>query len=464
MVLQKYFGTKKFYKSVLLLLIPIVIQQFISNFVSLLDNIMVGGLGSNSISAVAIVNQVISVYNLAIFGGLSGCSIFGAQFFGKNDMDGMRHTLRFKVYFGFIVTLIGIVLLALFGNTFFSLFLTGEGSDSDPALILKAAGEYTSVMLWGLIPFMVVQVYAGTLREAGNTIVPMVSGIIAIAVNLFGNYLLIEGHLGCPRLEVKGAAIATVVSRYVEMLCVVFYSHLHTRRFPFFKKVYRSGYIPFTLIKRIAVTGTPLLINEILWSLGMTYINQIYSTRSLDAMAALNISGTAWNLFCVIMFGMGTAVSIMIGQLLGAGKLEEARDTNRKLIVLTEIIHIVIAILMILAAPFIPMLYNVSDSIRSLTEKLLVIAGASLPLHSFAHVTYFTIRSGGKTLITFLFDAVYTWCVTVALAYILCHFTDMDLVSIYFCVQFIDIIKLVVGILMLRSDFWAQNIVKEDEK
>ena len=215
------------------------------------------------------------------------------------------------------------------------------------------------------------------------------------------------------------------------------------------------------LSSRMSRTAAPLLVNEILWSLGMTLINQFYSSRGLNAMAALNITGTAWNLFCVIMFAMGSAVSIMVGQRLGANQLEEARDVDRKLIFLTEVIHVLIGIAMILAAPYVPRLYNVGADVQDLTRRLLIVAGLALPIHSFAHVTYFTIRSGGRTLITFLFDAVYTWAVTVLLAFLLTRFTDLDIVRIYICVQFIDILKLVIGLIMLRSDFWARNVVRD---
>jgi Na+-driven multidrug efflux pump len=214
-------------------------------------------------------------------------------------------------------------------------------------------------------------------------------------------------------------------------------------------------------VGRIIRTGLPLLVNEILWSLGMTFINQFYSTRGLNAVAALNITGTAWNLFCVLMFAMGNAVSIMVGQRLGAGEMEEARDVDRKLIFLTEVLHVFIGLAMILCSPLVPLMYNVGPEVRDLTRRLLVIAGLSLPVHSFAHVTYFTIRSGGRTMITFLFDAVYTWVVTVLLAWFLTHRTNLDVLQIYFCVQFIDVIKLVIGLLMLRSDFWARNVVND---
>jgi len=461
--MRRFIGDRKFYKSVLTLLIPIIIQQFITSFVSLLDNIMVGNLGTEAISAASIANQVMMVFCLAVFGGMSGASIFGAQFYGKGDMDGMRHTFRFKMYFGVLISAAAILVYLLFGEQFIDSFLKGESNGGDMALTLRSGCNYLYIMLWGLPPFALVQVYAGTLRESGETRAPMFAGICAILTNLFGNWVLIFGHLGAPAMGVEGAAIATVVSRYVELAIVAMHAHRHTDKYVFIAGAYKSLYVPGKLVRKIIPTGAPLLVNEILWSLGMTFINQFYSSRGLNAVAALNITGTAWNLFCVIMFAMGSAVSIMVGQRLGAGEMEEARDVDRKLIFLTEVIHVIIGAGMILASPLVPQLYNVSPEVRDLTRRLLVIAGCALPIHSFAHVTYFTIRSGGRTVITFFFDAVYTWAVTVPLAFLLTRYTDLHIVHVYLCVQFIDIVKVVIGLLMLKSDFWARNVVNDAE-
>ena len=461
--MKKFIGNKTFYKNVLLLLIPMIVQQFISSFVSLLDNVMVGSLGKESISAASIANQVMMVFNLAIFGGLSGVSIFGAQFYGKGDMDGMRHTFRIKMIFGVFCSAAAIAVYLIFGRSFIHSFLQGGSDGGDPARALREGTEYLQIMLVGLLPFALTQVYAGTLRGSGESVAPMKAGIIAILTNLFLNWVLIFGNLGAPRMGVQGAAIATVISRYAELAIVAAHAHRHEDRYPFLAGAYRYFRIPGKLVRRIVPTAIPLLINEILWSLGMTFINQFYSTRGLNAVAALNITGTAWNLFCVIMFAMGSAVSIMVGQRLGAGDMEEARDVDRKLIFLTEVIHVIIGLIMILASPLVPLMYNVDSSVRDLTRRMLIIAGLSLPVHSFAHVTYFTIRSGGRTMITFLFDAVYTWAVTVLLAFLLTRFTDWDIIRIYFCVQFIDVLKLVIGLLMLRSDFWARNVVNMEE-
>lgn len=186
--MKKLIGDKAFYRMVIRLVIPLVIQQGITSFVNLLDNVMVGGLGTESISAVAIVNQILMVFNLTIFGGLSGASIFGAQFCGKQDWDGQRHTFRFKLYLSLIVSLVGIGIFMLFGDHFISLFLKGESDGGDIALTLREGHDYMRIMLWGLVPFVLVQTYVGTLRETGETFAPMIASVTAILVNLALNY------------------------------------------------------------------------------------------------------------------------------------------------------------------------------------------------------------------------------------------------------------------------------------
>jgi len=364
---------------------------------------MVGRLGTLHMSAVSIVNQLIFVFNLAIFGGLSGASIFGTQFYGIRDWKGMRDTFRFKMLFSVIISVLAMGIFMLFGDELVMLFLKSEtNSPEDIAATTELAKDYLDIALIGLIPFALVQVYAGTLRETGETMTPMIAGCAAIAVNFVFNLLLIYGLLGFPKMGVAGAALATVLSRFVELTIVVFFTHRAKDsegkvKFRFIEGVYRSPRVPMLLVKKIAVTGTPLLLNEILWSLGTTFINQNYSTRGITVIAATNITVTAWNLFCVIMFAMGTAVSIQVGQKLGAGDREGAIDVDRKLLFFTLASHCAVAMLVIASSPFIPQLYNEEPEVKTLATRCLVVAGASLPIHALIHVIYFTVRSGGKT-------------------------------------------------------------------
>ena len=457
----KFIGDKNFYRKLLILVFPIIIQQGITSFVSLLDNVMVGRLGTESMSGVAIVNQLLYVFNLAIFGGVSGASIYGAQFFGKGDHDGVRSAFRFKIIFSVVVTIVASMGLTIWKEPLISLFLTESVSGGNIAYTLSEAKDYLRIMMFGMIPFAFSQTYASTLRETGETFSPMAASCIAILLNLLLNYCLIFGNFGMPRLGVVGAALGTIISRYVEALFLIVRTQIYRKKFIFIQKAFRSFYIPLDIVKKIFITGSPLIVNEILWSVGVTVINQSYSTRGLRVVAATNITSTVWNLFSIVMFAMGTAVSIVIGQLLGADRIEEAKDTDNKLLFFTVALHIIIGGIIILAAPYIPQIYNVEPEVKELTTSLLRVAGAALPIHAFAHVTYFTLRSGGKTFITFLFDSIYTWVVPLPIAFFLCRMTGLPIVTIYFCVQFIDGIKVIIGIMLLKSGIWAKRIVAE---
>lgn len=458
---KKLIGDKAFYKMVLTVTIPIMLQNGITNFVSLLDNIMVGRLGTEQMSGIAIVNQLMMVFNLSIFGAISGAGIFTAQFYGCKDQKGVQHTFRYKLYICALLVLIGTLLLALFGENFIMLYLHDEGGGQSLEAALGYGKQYLAVMLVGLVPFALEQVYAGTLRECGETVLPMKAGITAVLVNLVLNYLLIFGNFGFPELGVVGAAVATVISRYVQVAIVIIWTHTHAEKMPFVVDLYKSWKLPSNLVGKITWKGMPLLINEVLWSMGMAMLTQCYSVRGLDTVAALNISSTITNLFNVVFIAMGNSVAIIIGQLLGAGKMEEAKDSDTKLIAFAVAASILVGVLLMITAPIFPMLYNTSAGVKSLAASLMRVAAAYMPIISFMHATYFTLRSGGKTIVTFLFDSVYLWAVSIPLAFVLSRFTGMPIVPLYLCCQMIDIVKAAIGFVLVKKGVWINNIVTD---
>ena len=457
---KKFIGDKKFYKMVLLIAVPIMVQNGITNFVSLLDNIMVGQVGTNQMSGVAIANQLIFVYNLCIFGGMSGAGIFGAQFFGQGNNDGLRYVFRFKLVTGFIITAIGAVIFSMYGEPLISLYLDESNSAAANAETLVYAMEYLQIMLVGFLPFVAVQIYASTLREVSEAILPMVAGIVAVGVNLLLNYMLILGNWGAPALGVVGAAIATVTSRFVECLIVVWWTHYHKEKNPYIVGVYKSLMIPGDLMMRIIKKGTPLLINEAMWSLGMAMLLQCYSVRGLGVVAGMNISNTIINLFNITFMALGNSVAIVVGKLLGAGKMEEARDTDRKLIAFSIARCLVMAAIVIVLAPLFPQLYNTEADVKEYAKNFIIIAALFMPQHAFLHAAYFTLRSGGKTVITFLFDSGFMWVVSIPFAFVISRFTDWRIEVVYALCQGIEIIKSIVGFILLKKGIWLNNIVE----
>lgn len=446
---------------VLLVAVPIMIQNGITNFVGLLDNVMVGQVGTEQMSGVAIVNQLIFVYSLCIFGGLSGAGIFGAQFYGQDNQAGVRDTFRFKIWIGIIITVIGFIIFGLLGDFLIQSYLSGEANQENVAIALNYGKQYLWIMMIGIIPFCVVQIYSSTLRETGETVLPMTAGIIAVAINLILNYILIFGKLGLPVLGVAGAAIATVVSRFIECAIVVIWTHAHKEKNIYVMGLYKSLRVPSWLTRKIMVKGMPLLVNEAFWAAGMAMLLQCYSVRGLNVVAGMNISNTIANVFNIVFIALGSSVAIIVGQLLGAGKMEEAKDTDTKMIAFSVAICVLIGIVMAVIAPFFPRMYNTSDEVRNLAEWFIIVAAIFMPQQAFMHAAYFTLRSGGKTIVTFFFDSVFVWVVSIPLAFVLCRYTSMNIVLIYFCCQGIDIIKCVIGFVLVKKGIWLQNIISE---
>lgn len=459
MIFRKLIGDRAFYRKLFAVMTPVLIQNVITNFVSLLDNVMVGQVGTEPMSGVAIVNQLMFVFNLCIFGGLAGAGIFTAQFYGKGDHEGVRHTFRAKLYIAIGSILIFAAVFLTRGEQLISLFLHQGEENLDLAATLRYGRDYMLVMLLGMPPFAVMQVYASTLRETGETLLPMKAGVIAVFVNLVLNYILIFGKLGAPALGVEGAAIATVIARFTECFIVIGWTHLHRERNPFIQGAYRSLRVPAQLVKQIVVLGMPLLINEVFWSGGMTVLNQCYSLRGLEVVSAINISTTVSNLFFCAFLSMGTTVSIVIGQLLGAGELEKAVDEDRKLIAFSVALCVVVGIVMALIAPLVPEIYNTTPMVKRLAAELLFVSAAMMPVNAFTNSCYFTLRSGGKTIITFIFDSAFVWVICIPTAFALSRFTDMAILPMFIIVQALDLIKCVVGFYLVKARKWVNNLV-----
>lgn len=457
---NKYFGDKNFYKKVLVISLPIIVQTLMTNMVGLLDNVMVGRLGTDPMTGVSVVNQLFFVFNLLVFGGMSAAGIFSAQYFGQENHKGVQNVFRVKIIIGIITVILAI---AIFLTAHFPLVhaFLHEGSQSgNIEKTFDYAKTYLFIMLIGIPPFVLSNAYNTTLKEGGQTFIPMVAGVSSVLVDLIFNYLLIFGKFGFPELGVAGAAIATGMSRYIECLIILIYTHSHSSKHPFIKGAYKSLKVPIQLVCDIAAKGSPILINEFMWSLGLTFQTQAFSTRGLATIGAININNTISNVFNIVFVTMGTTIAIIIGQLLGAGRLEEARDSNRKLGVLSVLIAICTSIILAVLAPFFPYIYNTTDEIRHLASQFILIFALVTPFNAYTNAAYFAMRSGGKTIVTFLFDSCFIWVVNVPLAMLLCHYTALPIVTIFLIVNCSEACKAFIGGALIKKGIWLNTIVE----
>ena len=447
-----------FYKGALMLALPVMISNGITNLVSMLDNIMVGHIGTDQMSGVAIVNQFTFIYHICMFGGVAGIGIFTAQFFGKGDEKGIRYTFRLTLIWALMIAAAGMALLLLSGDRFFTMFLHEDQGIGDIAATFAYAKTYASIIIIEFIPFALAQAYASILKSCGETVVPMKASVLAVAVNLIGNYILIFGKFGAPAMGVAGAALATALSRFFEIGFIMYHTHSHIEKYPFIKGAYSSMYAPEKLIKNCAEKSIPLLMNEALWAGGQAMMVRNYSLRGLSVVAGFNISLTLVNIFSVVFLGMGVATGIIMGQELGKGDTSNTPDNARRLTWFSVGLSTISAALLFLLSFVFPYIYNTSPDIQKMAGGLMRSAALCMPVMAYANSVYFTLRSGGKTWITFFFDSVFYWVTMIPASYLLVTYTGINIVYVYFIVQFIEIIKCIAGRIMINSGKWINDL------
>ena len=424
---------------------PMKLQNGITNFVNMLDNIMVGRIGTDPMTGVSVVNSLLFVWNLCVFGGLSGIGIFTAQYCGKEDDEGVRRTFRLQIILAFLLVAAGIAVFMNFGRPLVSLYLHEDGGGGSAEATMSAAMQYLAVMCIGFLPFAITQAYDTTIRSYGETVAPMAASFISVGVNLVGNYILIFGKLGAPALGVVGAAMATVIARFVELGYIVVWAHTHVVRVPFVVGALRSMYVPAELTVSCIRKGLPLLLNEALWSGGIATLTQCYSVRGLSVVSSLNISHTLANVFNVAFIAMGSATAIIIGQKLGEwgeSRSDDLIEEAWKLTLFSVFLCMISSLIMVSLSIVFPRIYN----------------ACIMPIQAFNNASYFIIRSGGKTWITFLFDSFFCWVVSIPLAFFLAHYTQLPIVPMYALVSGSELLKVGVGLTLVNRGVWIRDI------
>lgn len=450
-----YIGDRAFYRRAMRVALPLMLQNVVTNFVSLLDNLMVGQTGTAPMSGVAVVGQLFFIFYLVIFGTVSGPGIFCAQFWGAQDKSSFKAVFRYKFISAVSVCLLCMLVLLTGSDALIRLYLTGEASAA--AEIAGYAHGYLRIMLWGMLPYTISAVYSSTIRETGRTSIPMLASWAAVFINLILNWILIFGRLGAPELGVSGAAVATVVSRFAEMLINVVWSHLHSSEICFTMHI-PGARMSRNLLRSLALKSVPLMLNEALWCVGTATLTQIYSTRGLEVIAALNIGYVLSDLFTALSFSIGSTISILVGQELGSGDTEKAVDTDRKLITFGIFIALTLCILLLAAAPNFPRFYNTTPEIRAMAASIIRLIALALPLDTIAHMCYFTLRSGGMAGITFAFDSGFSWAVSVPTAYLLAHLTALPILPLYAISTFTVLIKCAIGAVLVHKRVWVNTL------
>ncbi len=449
--MKNYLGTKKFYKELFLVCLPLIIQFFFQQSVNFMDNIMVGSINKQAIAAVGIANQYYKLFFPIIFATGAGAMIYTAQYYGANNHQKLKQTFGFKLLYPMAITFLFLIFGYLFKNQIVDFFI-----EDDSILTRQYALSYLSIMMLSFIPYTITNAFTRTLRPIGRAKVAMYVSSVAMIVNLVLNYVLIYGKFGVPALGVEGAAIATVIARVVEMSIFIIL---------FFKKDYEfKGTIneTFKIDKDLQVSifkkMGPLLINELGFTTANILIFKAFVHTGTDGIAVVSIVDTIFMLFLILMNGLGTATSIFVGNRLGANKLEEANQNAMWMLSYGLIMGSAVMVLVILFSPLLPHLYQVDDYMKDLIMYAIILRAFTILPMAITRIVIFVLRTGGRADQTMIVDAAFMWGVKVPLALVLAYYFNASILVIYGTVHFTQYLNAFISVHYFRKRDWVVNL------
>ena len=443
--MKKFFGNKAFYKATLAIALPIMAQQFVTSFVNLIDNIMIGSVGSLALTSVTVANRVYLIFNSTMFGICGAAGIFIAQYYGAKNKEKCQKILNINLACGFFVAALFVLALLIVPRQLMEIF-------SSQSVVVDESLKYLQYAVLTYVPFAFSFSIMMALRAVGINKIQLLVGVITVAINTSLNYILIFGHFGFPVLGVQGAAIARFVEMFIYMAILLRKKHM------FHFSIQGLLHLDMALIRSMVRKAIPLTVNEILYSLGLTMIFLSYMRCDENLISGISVVDTVMQIAYIVFGGLSSAVSILIGNRLGANEIEEAKTNSYRLLTFGVMIGIVMGTTLIFVAPIIASFYNVEDIIKQTIVSLLSIKSILLPIYVYNVCIFFTLRAGGDTFSTMLMDSGFLWCAGVLLSTLLSMFLDIPLVMLYAIVESCDLIKLFVATYFFKKGRWAKNM------
>lgn len=447
---QGIFDDGEFFRKMLKLALPIMIQNFISSFLNMIDTVMVGKLGETEIAAVGIANQYFFFFNMFLLGLSAGCGVFISQFWGKEDTKNIKRILGVGLGSSVVISIAFMAAGLFIPDKIMTIF------NNDPSVISLGAG-YLKMVLISYIFTGITSVYNFSLRSIGKTVQPMLISGLALLCNVFFNYLFIFGKFGAPAMGVEGAALATLIARTVEAFCLI--ALIYGKKGVLAASFAELADVNREFIKKSYRTILPVILNDICWGLGSLVYAAVYGRMGTQAVAAIQISNTITNLFMVVIFGLSSATAVMVGNSIGAGKEDLARSYAKRFSVLGVTMGIALGSLLAVASPTILKAFNVSDTVRNYSLIVLHIISLIFFIRVFDIILIVGIlRGGGDAKYALLAEGFTMWFIGVPLTILGAFFFKLPVYTVYALAILEEVSKCIIGILRLKSGKWLKDV------
>lgn len=454
-IIKPYIGNRKFYSSALKVMIPVVIQQLINTLFNMVDNLMVGSLDINGLamSAVTVANKPYTVFWGFFFGMSGAAGLMISQYFGAKDNRTCQGLLVLQMIIGSVAALTVGLALALFPEQIMRIFVT------DPRTI-ELGMDYLKIIWISYIPTAISNIFVYSNRAIGQNKVSMLVSMLAMGVNALCNFVLIFGKLGFPALGVTGAAIGTLIARVVEM--TIYLVMLAKKKTIFSLDLSAVFHLKKQQISTFISRSIPLIINEMLWTLGTNLYFWSYARINEPGLPAITIGEQITMIAYAMAMGTASAVAVLIGAELGADRLEEAKANCKKLLALVVAIGLVCVVVCCAFGLMLPNLFGVTPELRAMAMRIVLIMGGFAPFNFVYSFCFFCLRAGGDTRNAMLLDSGYMWIAPVPAALLMAIFLPgrISIVLAVFVVQFLMNAKVVLALMALKKGKWVKNITK----
>ena len=456
---KKYFGPASFYKEVIAIGMPVMLQNLIQNLVSLIDNFMVAGLGDVKMSGVNIAGQILFVFMVLVNTICTSGGIFMSQFFGAGDKKGMRQSLLFKFAIGCVGIGLYSVCCFVLPREILPLMVT---NNKDAAEIINYGVQYMRIMGFVAVPMTVSTILASSLREIGIVKPPLIISISATLINTCLDWVFIYGHFGLPKMEVRGAAVATVIAMTVQMIVYIIY--IFIKKPPFIISSVKELSIDGRLFKKILIKSLMVLFSEMVWVLSETVTTALYNRRGgADVVSGMASSFSIANLFFVAFAGITTSTGVLLGKALGQGKLEEAKIKKNWLFMAANIFGLFMLGFGVLTTLLIPVVFgNLSLESQHICKMMVLGMALYMPTWVFVNTQFAVSRAGGDTIMGMIVDGITTLLLIVPGTFYMALFTTIGPVAMYMIIKLTDFIKIALATFWLKKERWVKNLAVEN--
>ncbi|MFM1525351.1 MULTISPECIES: MATE family efflux transporter [Helcococcus] len=447
-----FFSDKTFLRMMLSVALPVSIQFLISTSINMADTVMISSLGGSEIAAVGLVNQFVFFFFVACFGVCSTGSVFFAQYFGDKDINSVRKYLTIIMQFSILIGVIFTVFSLLYPYQIMRILIPDES-------VINVGISYLRLISLTFLITAISQCFNTVLRSCNRAKEPLLVSIVSFFVNVFFNYMFIFGKFGAPAMGVSGAALGTIIARIVE---IVLLTLMILRHKPGVHLLTPTNLLKFesVRIKKYFEIGTTIILAEILWALGQLLFAIAYARIGKDATASIQLTNTIQNIFFIIVNAVNTSATVLIGQTLGAGKIEKADRYAKYFLQITSTLGFIsLSILAGLPHLLMKIYTNIEPHIYAMAISLLIIRGLFIPFRFLNGMLYTGIfRAGGETKIPFLIELSTMWGFAIPMSFIGVLFLKWRIEWIFMIVSLEEFIKFFLILPLYKKKRWLNNL------